>query len=196
MQPLLVILDLDETLIYGTTSPPDTHWDFAVGPYKIYKRPWLTEFLEKLGTYFNVAVWSSASDDYVKEVVQNIFPPDYNLLFVWGRSKCTRQFDYKRIAEWGRTDDYEHLLYVKHLKKVKQKGFAPLEKILIIDDTPSKSIHNYGNAIYPTEFKGDPKDNELVLLWKYLLTLEKVDNVRSVEKRSWKSTISLGDNHT
>jgi len=63
------------------------------------------------------------------------------------------------------------------------------KKILIVDDTPEKSARNYGNAIYPNVFEGDPEDQELVALSKYLLSLKNKDNVRHFEKRNWKLKI-------
>lgn len=60
---------------------------------------------------------------------------------------------------------------------------------MIVDDTPHKSKDNYGNAIYPKEYKGDKNDNELLLLADYLLTLKDKTNVRRIEKRGWKSKL-------
>lgn len=187
---ILVILDLDETLIYATQEPNDSSWDFEVGPYKVFKRPYLDQFLEELSKHFKVAVWSSASEDYVAEIVKNIFPPNYPLEFVWARPQCTRQLDYEAMEADGYVDYHSHAVYVKILKKVKKKGYAPIEKMLIIDDTPRKAKYNYGNAIYPEEFKGNPQDNELALLIKYLMTLKEVENVRTISKRGWKSYLA------
>ncbi len=72
------------------------------------------------------------------------------------------------------------------LKKVKKKGIASLERMVIIDDTPKKCIQNYGNAIYPDIFDGDKYDDELPDLFKYLLSLKYVENVRTVEKRNYR----------
>lgn len=184
-QRILVILDLDETLIHATTEPEDENWNFELEKYKVYVRPGLKEFLDQLKQNFRVAVWSSASDDYVKKVVEKIFPEEYKLEFVWGRSMCTLQHDPQSLEDFGYSDYYNHLNYSKILKKVKKKGIGSLDRILIIDDTPRKSKYNYGNAIYPTEFKGDQTDNELELLSRYLSTLKNVENVRTIEKREW-----------
>lgn len=184
----LVILDLDETLIHATKEPLDRVWDFEVYGYKVYKRPGLEEFLLKLMKHFEVAVWSSASDEYVEAIVKVIFPADYPLKFVWGRSKCTLQLNKKAIEESGYSD-YSHLNYVKMLKKVHQLGFGDLDNMLIVDDTPHKSQHNYGNAIYPSIFMGDRGDNELLWLERYLETLIDTKNIRKIEKRFWRKEI-------
>lgn len=186
----LLILDLDETLIHATKEPVLLNWDFEIEPYKVINRPFLKEFLNQIKKHYRIAVWSSASDDYVKKVVDHIFPKDYPLEFVWGRSKCTQQFDLQSIDDLGYSDYYNHLNYAKILKKVKKGKFAKIEDILIVDDTPKKSKYNYGNAIYPSEFTGDLKDNELVHLLNYLIQIKNEDNFRIIEKRHWKKQIN------
>jgi len=182
---ILIVLDLDENLIHATSSPKDENWDFEVFQYKVYKRPGLEKFINKLSHEFDIAVWSSASDDYVQEIVNNIFPKNYELKFVWGRSKCVRRIDYRSVEDYGYFDEDHHLNYIKPLKKVKKRFKKSLDRILMIDDTPEKCVDNYGNAIYPREFMGDPNDDELELLGNYLLLLRDETNVRSIEKRNW-----------
>ena len=89
--PILLILDLDETLIHATEEPLGHDHDFAVGPYVVYRRPHLAEFLAACSTCFRLAVWSSASDDYVRDVVGRIVPSEIRLAFAWGRSRCVRR---------------------------------------------------------------------------------------------------------
>lgn len=185
----LLILDLDETLIHGTERPLESKEAFKVFHFYIYLRPFLSIFLEEIKDDFLIAVWSSASDDYVKAVVANIFPEDYPLEFVWGRKRCS--YRSKCFSEnYGRyLDDYETpYFYLKSLQKVKRQGFG-LERILIVDDSPEKTQNNYGNAICPAEFTGDLEDDELLYLLKYLRTLKDKKNVRTIEKRGWRSYV-------
>ena len=42
--PILLILDLDETLVYSIEEPLGRDHDFTVGPYAVYRRPHLAEF--------------------------------------------------------------------------------------------------------------------------------------------------------
>ncbi len=89
MEKLLVILDLDETLIHANPIALERQdWDFEYESYKVYKRPFLDEFLKELPKHFKVAVWSSASDDYVQYIViiffliiihWNLFGDDQNV---------------------------------------------------------------------------------------------------------------------
>ena len=184
---ILLILDLDETLIHATTTQLSSAPNFQVFKYLVYKRPFLEDFLTTCNQFFDLAVWSSASDDYVKEIVENIFPENLPLKFVWGRSRCTPKSQ-NQINEFGYYDGFDHYHYNKHLIKVKKQGYD-LRRVLIVEDTPSKVANSYGNAIYIKEYKGEKEDNYLLLLSKYLLTLKDVENVRTLEKRGWEKRI-------
>jgi len=172
--PILLILDLDETLIHATEEPLGREHDFLVGPYAVSLRPHLAEFLASCSACFRLAVWSSASDDYVRDVVGRIIPPGLELAFAWGRSRCVRRFDPETFED----------CHVKDLKKVKRLGFD-LNRVLIADDTPSKVQRHYGNAGYVPPFFGDPEDRSLPRLASYLATLQHEPDVRFLEKRGW-----------
>jgi RNA polymerase II subunit A small phosphatase-like protein len=144
---ILLVLDLDETLIHASDTRLDRAEDFRLFDYFIYVRPHLERFLTECAAHFRLAVWSSASDDYVAELVQRIFPRQLTPEFVWGRSRCTFSLDRAQVREFGYLDPGSHYNYVKKLHKLKRKGYR-LERTLIVDDTPSKCVHNYGNAIY------------------------------------------------
>ncbi|WP_291722016.1 HAD family hydrolase [Bernardetia sp.] len=183
----LLILDIDETLIHATPKKLEKPFDFTVFNYFVYERPYLKEFFKKIKDHFLLALWSSANDEYVEEIVKKIVPKNIKLEFVWARSRCSFRRNFQAIY-----DDYQnygnyssHYHFVKPLKKLKKKGYK-LERILIVDDTPHKSKDNYGNAIYPTPFEGKD-DDELLLLANYLLTLKNKTNVRKIEKRGWQS---------
>ncbi|NML64831.1 HAD family hydrolase [Hymenobacter sp. RP-2-7] len=186
-EPILLILDLDETLIHATTRPLERPADFQVFQYHVYKRPGLDSFLRELAAHFQLAIWSSASDDYVREIAGHILPPSIPLAFVWGRSRCTPfllpRADEQEYYDLYTSSSYE---YAKRLKKVRRRGYD-LRRVLIVDDTPAKVLHNYGNAIYPTPYAGQPNDQELSQLTAYLRSLSTAENVRTIEKRHWRS---------
>lgn len=171
---MLIVLDLDETLIHASVTNLSYPAHFELGPYQVYKRPFLQDFLLEIGAHFEVAVWSSAHELYVAKVVEEIFPAEMDLAFVWAGSKCTVRRDFA-------TDEY---VSVKKLKKLKQLGY-PLEQIIMVDDSPEKMQDNYGNGVVVRPFYGDPKDTELPRLSKYLLALKAAENVRKIEKRNW-----------
>jgi RNA polymerase II subunit A small phosphatase-like protein len=186
---ILLILDLDETLIHASAEHIRDDFNFQVYKYFIYKRPGLDNFLRFCAQHFRLAIWSSASDDYVNAVVEQILPSGVSLEFVWGRSRCTPfllpQYDEQGFYNLDFSSRYE---FAKRLKKITRRGFS-LQKVLIVDDTPEKVLHNYGNAIYTKPYYGSTTDNELTHLANYLLTLKNVENVRTIEKRHWRQHI-------
>jgi RNA polymerase II subunit A small phosphatase-like protein len=186
---ILLILDLDETLIHASEKPLERAADFSVYGYHVYRRPFLDEFLAQCGRHFDLAVWSSASDPYVRAVVERIFPDPAQLKFVWGRSRATLSRSFRDTD--GLSDPWDHRHYLKPLAKVKRAGWR-LERVLIVDDTPAKCIRNYGNAVYARAYEGAADDDELELLARYLVGLADRPNVRSIEKRRWRELARQG----
>lgn len=182
---ILLILDIDETLLFATQNKLDYPPHHLIWPYHIYLRPFFYSFLEKVQCHFDLAIWSSASDKYVEAIVNTVIPEVIDLKFAWGRSRCTPMFE--RIHEGRYHPDTEsgHHLYRKKLKKVKRTFKHPLEQMLIVDDSPDKCKDNYGNAIYIKAFEGDQEDTELLKLTDYLISLKDEPNVRTIEKRGW-----------
>lgn len=177
-QTILLILDIDETLLHATVQPLGHSPDCRIGPYVVYLRPYFTEFLEETSQLFKLALWSSSSPDYVQAIVSQIIPASVSLEFAWSRGRCITRFD----PEW------QSYYYVKDLRKVKRCGYD-LNRTLIVDDTPRKVERNYGNAIYVTPWFGDDRhDNELQRLAAYLPKLCGEPNLRRIEKRNWKNS--------
>jgi TFIIF-interacting CTD phosphatase-like protein len=172
----LLILDVDETLIFGSESELDRPADFFVGPYHIYRRPYLQEFLEGVARWYELAIWSSATIDYVNAIAMSIRPIGVNWRFVWGRDRCTQRMNNESFQ----------IDYIKDLKKVKRLGYD-LDRILFIDDTPAKLARNHGNAVYVKSFTGTVDDEELQILCRFLESVRDSSAYRSMEKRGWRS---------
>lgn len=175
---ILLILDLDETLVHASETGLEREPDFRVGPYHVFERPHLDSFLSSCQENFVIAVWSSSSADYLAAVVREILPSEIRPAFVWDRERCVRRFDFERYENY----------FVKDLKKVERLGYD-LSRVLIVDDSREKVQRNYGNAVYVSSFYGDPLDNELLHLARYLKTLSSLPNVRSIEKRNWRNRL-------
>ena len=175
MERKLLVLDLDETLIYAAPAQLDHRPDFEIPPYFIYKRPHLDEFLAFCARTFQVAVWTSATEDYARAVIVAAFPVDYPLAFVFSRARCTRRYDWQG-------DD---MVWIKDLKKLKRKG-QDLCNIIMIEDSPVNLSRQYGNLVAVTPFIGNAEDRELCMLIDYLGFLQTVVDVRRSEKRNWR----------
>lgn len=172
---ILLILDLDETLVHASETPLEHPPDLILEPYFVYKRPGLDTFLTQCGQVFDLAIWSSGLELYVSKVATMILPHAVELKFLWSRQRCTYRRDQDTWLEY----------FAKDLRKVRRLGHR-LERILIVDDEPIKLRRNYGNAIYIKPFVGDPQDIELNLLMIYLRTLKECKDLRAIEKRRWR----------
>jgi TFIIF-interacting CTD phosphatase-like protein len=175
----LLILDLDETLIYAAEASLPRKADFLVGQYHVYKRPFLDAFLKSCLDWFEVAVWTSSTPLYAIEIVSVIFEDPEILSFVWASDHCTVVYDIEWFEYYNR----------KNLKKVKRKGYR-LESIIAVDDTPQKWERSYGNLVRVNPFEGDERDDELKYLLLYLEQLRYAENIRSVEKRFWRNQLT------
>lgn len=175
---LLLILDIDETLVFSTLTPLDREEDFMIDQYFVYRRPHLNDFFSFCLDNFRTAVWSSSSSAYAEAMVNHIFPYPDKLGFTWSREQCTQRID----PVTGQ------LYWLKNLKKVKRRGYD-LDRILMIDDSPEKLQKNYGNHLLVSPFLGNESDNELLYLKKYLETIKGTDNIRSLDKRGWRNKI-------
>ena len=172
---ILIILDLDETLIHSTREPLGKKEDFMIGEFYVYKRPSLDFLLLHLSQYFSLAVWSSGTELYVNSVIEKITPDLINFEFIWSRGKCTQRFD----------PDYNDYFYAKKLEKVEKLGFTK-SRILIIEDLFKNVSSNYGNTVLVKPYVGID-DNELELLCNYLISIKNILDVSAIDKRGWKS---------
>ena len=68
----LVILDVDETLLHATETRLALAPDFMVAEYYVYRRPGLNEFLNSASEDYRLAIWSSATEGYVRDCVANV----------------------------------------------------------------------------------------------------------------------------
>jgi carboxy-terminal domain RNA polymerase II polypeptide A small phosphatase len=175
-QRLLVIFDLDETLIHASESVQGEQTDFRSGSHNCIIRPFALSLVEECALRYDIAVWTSAGAEHAEAVVSAVFPDPSTLKFVWTTEQCTQRRD---PLTYG-------LVELKDLSKVRRTG-RTLERTLAIDDSPEKHERNYGNLLRVKAWTGDPDDSELLDVAKYLRWIDQFDNVRKVEKRGWRT---------
>ena len=175
MSKQLLILDVDETLVHADEKPLIRAADFRVGPFHVYRRPFIREFVAAVSEWFDLAVWSSASTSYVNGVAENVFGVPNTLRFIWASDRCTRRYHAELQEQY----------YAKNLSKLRKLGFE-LERILMVDDSPEKLSQHYGNHIRIAPFTGNESDTELRDLLPFLESLRTAENVRRIEKRFWR----------
>lgn len=171
-----VLFDLDETLVFATEKALGRAPDFHVGPYAVYLRPGVRDFLSNCVDRFHVGIWTSSGEEYAQAVVARLFRDPTRLVLSWSRSRCTSRYH----------PEFQHTYWIKDLKKLKPLGI-PLERVLIVDDSFEKAQRNYGNWVPVHPYEGDAEDRELGRLFPFLVHLGSVPNVRTVEKRGWQT---------
>jgi RNA polymerase II subunit A small phosphatase-like protein len=174
----LLVLDLDETLVFATEEKLEREADFMVGQYFVYRRPFLDEFLEFCFENFEVAVWTSSTRNYAGKIIESIFHKKDEISFFWARERCTVSFD---------MEEREYYLQ-KKMHKVRRRGYD-LKGVIVVDDSPEKWRTSYGNLVRVKAFFGDPDDEELKHLAVYLERLLKIENIRRFEKRNWRNRL-------
>ena len=163
----LIVFDLDETLIHATQQPLASAADLRWEDFHIYKRPGLDAFLTACSTLAEIAIWSSADDDYVAGIARQIIPAGIKPTFVWGRSQCWVKIVQQPVDASHPGITRKVRQWIKPLEKIRRKGYK-MQNLLIIDDSHAKVIDNPGNYLLIAPFEGNPADQELAHLTTYL----------------------------
>ena len=143
-KPYTLILDLDETLVHFQIKSNNGG--------TLRARPYLFGFLEEMGHYFELIVWTSATEAYANSLIDAL---EYE----------KKYFDYILYREHAIIigDDF-----VKDLTRV-GRG---LNRIIIIDDMPQNFRLQRENGITIKPFFGDDLDDsalyELVPILKHI----------------------------
>ncbi|CAD6184416.1 unnamed protein product [Caenorhabditis auriculariae] len=158
-----LIIDLDETLVHSSFKPVKNP-DFVIPveidgiEHQVYvlKRPYVDEFLAKVGEKFECVLFTASLAKYADPVA--------NLLDKRGvfRARLFRE-----------ACAYHKGNYVKDLSRLGRD----LNKVLIIDNSPASYAFHPENAIPVQTWFDDPTDSELL---EILPMLEHIDKFESV----------------
>lgn len=206
-QPLLVILDINGTLIYRKHRrlPP-----------QFVKRPGLDKFLETLMDKYTVMIWSSSQPRTVNAVCERLFPRNkrQQLAAEWGRDKfglTSAQYKekiqvYKRLETvWA--DEGIQAKYPTSKTKLGKQRHAQLlahqenpdavppplpmrwdqSNTVLIDDSKLKAAAQPYNILEIPEFTNDPNVDESQVFKKVLKRLNILARRDDVSKmlRHW-----------
>lgn len=150
-----IFLDLDETLVHSTMEPPiRVNVDFmvrikiegAVIPMFVVKRPGVTEFLDRIGKNYRVAVFTAGLPEYASQVLDKMDKKRVISQRLY-RDSCTEIN--------GR--------YAKDLSLVAKD----LGSVLIVDDNPFSYSLQLDNGIPIKPFVDDMEDQELMKLAEF-----------------------------
>ena len=139
-----LVLDLDETLV-----------NFKIKSTKegmLRARPFLFAFLEEMGVYYELIIWTSATEAYANTLLDAI-------------ESEKAYFDYVFYREHAIIVDHD---FVKDLTRIGR----PLDKVIIVDDMPQNFRLQRQNGITIKPFLGD--DNNDMALYHLLPILKHI----------------------
>lgn len=173
-RPLLVILDLNGTLLYRKRKGSN-----------FMPRPHLDEFLEYLFSNHVVMVWSSARPHNVINMCQKFFTPEQyqRVAAIWTRD----HLHLSQEAYNANTQVYKQLSWVWADAGIQAKNPVPgaiwdQSNTVLLDDSVEKSISEPFNLIKIDEFEGrsdQMSEDVLPQVALYLHTLRSQHNVSS-----------------
>ncbi|KAI0212942.1 CTD small phosphatase-like protein [Lamellibrachia satsuma] len=170
MNKKCVVIDLDETLVHSSFKPV-SNADFIVPVeidgtiHQVYvlKRPYVDEYLQKMGELFECVLFTASLAKYADPVA--------DLLDKWGVFRA-RLFRESCVFHRGN--------YVKDLSRLGRD----LDKVVIVDNSPASYIFHPDNAVPVASWFDDMSDTELMDLIPFFEALSKVDSVYSVLKNA------------
>lgn len=171
----LLILDVDETLIHATNAwrPTAPHTiDELLGA--IYLRPHWPYFVTMMQPYYDLALWTAASESYLAKIQQHLFA-NVPFVFTWSRKDC-RQAQYPDGSP----------LFIKSLSQLESK--YSLAQVLVVDDRQEALSENNDNLVLMPPFFGDVQDCFLPLLAARLQQWSTSSDVRCINKTRWHLT--------
>jgi len=158
-----VVIDLDETLVHSSFKPI-SNADFIVPVeidnviHQVYvlKRPYVDEFLCRMGELFECVLFTASLAKYADPVA--------DLLDKWDVFR-SRLFRESCVFHKGN--------YVKDLSKLGRE----LHQIIIVDNSPASYIFHPENAVPCSSWFDDMNDRELLDLIPFFENISKVDSV-------------------
>ena len=148
VRPYTLVLDLDETIIHFKINEHNGNEGI------LQVRPGIQEFLSTLGQYYEIVIFTAATQDYAD-------------LLIEGLEENTFYFDYKLYRQ--------HTIIIGNnfVKDLTRLGRA-LDKVIIVDNMPQNFRLQKENGIHIRPFWGDDaQDTALIELLPILVNIAK-----------------------
>ncbi|KAI9294894.1 hypothetical protein K502DRAFT_277779, partial [Neoconidiobolus thromboides FSU 785] len=164
-----LVLDLDETLIHSTSKGSkncdhmvEVLMDKHAALYYVYKRPHVEYFLNKVGEWYKLAIFTASMSEYANAVI-DLLDPDHSLIKV-------RLYRESCIA-------HEDKGYIKDLSLIE----SDLSQVLLIDNSPRAfEKHPNNSVVIQSWYNQDAHDQALLDLLPFLDALRFTNDVRSI----------------
>ena len=175
-----LILDMDETLIHAKPKIPsneDFEGDYDIVlqdddgselTFMVKMRPGLVECLERLATFYEVAVFTAAERTYATKIIKHFDPNGDYIKHILSREHCVH------------TNNY----YVKDLRIINDRK---LEDMVIVDNSIVAFAFNLDNGVPINDFRGEePMDEELIYMTSYLEDIYHYEDIREANIKNFR----------
>ena len=154
-----LILDLDETIIYYPDEKIDVFNDEMNDHIKI--RPFSLDFLNQLSFYYEIIVFTAASQHYADKIL-DFLDPNGLINYRFYRQHLT---------------DHQGK-YVKDISKIGRN----LNSMVILDNTPENFVLQPNNGVFIKSWRGEMKDKCLLWLTSIFMNIAKsgTEDIREV----------------
>ena len=152
----VVILDIDETLIYNCGR-------IKGQPPLIFPRPYYYDMLIELSEYYEIWVWSASEMHYISAILKKM-DPHRIVKKILSRNDCTLSKEGKYVKDVGKFVNFD------------PSGFVIVDNLL----TSFCTVND--NGILVKSYYGDPADKELLRLTEMLLSIRMCKDLRSALK--------------
>ncbi|XP_063216095.1 carboxy-terminal domain RNA polymerase II polypeptide A small phosphatase 1 isoform X1 [Bacillus rossius redtenbacheri] len=166
MHKKCMVIDLDETLVHSSFKPINNadfvvpvEIDGTVHQVYVLKRPYVDEFLQRMGELYECVLFTASLAKYADPVA--------DLLDRWNVFRA-RLFRESCVFHRGN--------YVKDLNKLGRD----LQRVVIVDNSPASYIFHPDNAVPVASWFDDMTDSELLDLIPFFEKLSKMENVYTV----------------
>ena len=175
-----LILDMDETLIHAKPkikAYADYEPDFEISLedddgseliFMVKMRPGLIECLERLATFYEVAVFTAAERTYATKIIKHFDPNGDYIKHILSREHCIHVNNF----------------YVKDLRIISDRK---LEDMVIVDNSIVAFAFNLDNGVPINDYRGDvPMDEELIYMTSYLEDIYHFEDIREANIKNFK----------
>jgi TFIIF-interacting CTD phosphatase-like protein len=156
---LLVIFDLDETLIYNSAREYPNHSPI------IFPRPYYYEMFSKISEFYEIWVWSASERHYIDAILKNMDPTRAFIKKVLCREDCTVSKENYLIKDIGRFSNLD------------------LSQVVIVDNVALSYILNLENGLLVSSYNGSHNDIELVNITGILMAARYEPDIRTALKK-------------
>lgn len=171
-EKLVVVLDIDETLIHSNPKLPPSEDSFVIEvdgwETRVQRRPHVKWFLQQAATKFELMTFTAGTEGYASKILDDLDPNGELIKHRFYRHHCLY------------IDDQTYLKELQLLDR-------PLERMVLVDNNMLSFVTNPNNGIPIKSYYGrEPEDTALIALMTILEALMDEPDVRPLLQNAYR----------